>query len=240
MKKTLFSALLLSVSVLSVAQVGINTNDPKTTLDVNGSFATRESSVTISGSTATLDIKNAFYKITGGTANFTIVFSTTAPVGSNIQNGQRIVIYNDTNFEGTYNSFKIPSKTAQEFIYSGGAWYSVKAASNTPSQLKWFYAPSMILDTSYTTTARTYNIYENYKKQFTNTGTETNVNYGPTGTISTIPVYSSSGDLDYVITGYDKSVFYDVSINSSGILSYKVNGAATDKTFMNIVFVPKN
>ncbi|WP_314059186.1 hypothetical protein [Empedobacter brevis] len=34
MKKNLFCLLLLSISSLSLAQVGINTEDPKATLDV--------------------------------------------------------------------------------------------------------------------------------------------------------------------------------------------------------------
>lgn len=253
MKKTFLTALFISATTLSFAQVGVNTNQPMTALDVNGSFSTSQSEVTVNSNVATLDNKSAFYKINGATAAFTINFSTTpnySYTGSTtVPNGQRIVIYNNTNYTGTYGSFSIPSQTAQEFIHSGGSWYSVKAAAQEspfPAELKWFYAPSLVLDTSITSTARTVNIFDNYTKQFTKNSsplsTSANDNYGfvsSNASATTIPKYSKASDFDYFITGYDRTVFSDVSISTEGLLSYKISSVATEKTFMNIVMVPK-
>jgi len=240
MKKKIYSILFASISFMGFSQVGINTTDPKSTLDINGSFATREAIVTVSGTTATLDIKSAYYKITGGTSNFTIVFSTVAPF-TTIQDGQRVVIYNDTNFNGTYGNFIVQSKSAQEFIYSAGVWNSIKTANSSPTTLKWFYTPSVALDTLVSATAKTFDIYQNYVSQFTkNTGTATYGFVSSNASASTIPYYTNSTDLDYFVTGYDRTVFSNVSITANGLLTYTVISPATDKTFMNIVVVPKN
>lgn len=242
MKQKLFFMLFAGITISAFSQVGIGTNTPQTTLDINGSMASTEGVVNYSSSsTTTIPLNYSFVKITGSAAsNFNFVFSTTPHYPQGVKNGQRIVIYNDTAFNATYGAFIVQSKTAQEFIYSAGAWYSVKSPSTTPATLKWFYAPSLVLDTSVSATAKTVNVYENYKKQFTGISTiETNPNYGPSGTTASLPVYLVN-ELDYIITGYDKSVFSNVSINASGILTYTVSNPASDATFMNIVLVPKN
>lgn len=243
MRKILFIIpLVLFVSNI-FAQAGIGTASPLATFEVAGSIATGEGSLIVASDIINIPLDKSVYKLTGSpTANFDFNFSTTPHYGNVIPNGQRIVIYNDTDFAAKRDDFIVQPKSAQEFIHSSGKWYSIKssAGQSLPKEMKWFYAPSLVLNMNVNTTGnKTVNVYENYKKQFTGSSTiETGVNYGPTGTIASIPVFAAA-ELDYVITGYDKSVFSNVSINDAGVLTYRVIAPATDKTFMNIILVPK-
>lgn len=245
MKKTLLTALFVSASITLFSQVGVNTKTPYATLDINGSLATQESKVTISNDKVTIPASTAFANLTGATANFTIEFSATSDY-TKIPNGQRIIVFNNTDFIGTYENFSIPAKTAQEFVHSDKKWYSFKASAQNfvyPEKLRWFYAPSLVLETSVNATAKTVNVYDNYIKQFTKHNNSASEDYGfisSNSQASTIPYYTSATDFDYFITGYDRSVFEKVSISTNGLLTYTVKSAATDKTFMNIILVPKS
>lgn len=129
MKKIVYITAL-SLSTIAYSQVGINTSDPKATLDINGSLANRESIVSIASNAVTITPNMSQYRITGtATADFTITVEA-API-----EGQRLVIFNDTTggHAGKLGSMNISNGFAVEFIYSNGAWRSTAFNSSIVS-----------------------------------------------------------------------------------------------------------
>jgi hypothetical protein len=109
--------------------------------------------------------------------------------------------------------------------------------------------PSIVIDV---TTSGTFerNLHLEYVKQFADTeNTNTPANSPKPGTqliksASNAPnpltkIYES-GDLYYYVTGYDDTVFSNITISADGVLKYTVNTAnVSEATYMNIVFVVK-
>ena len=129
MKKIVYITAL-SLSTIAYSQVGINTSDPKATLDINGSLANRESIVSIASNAVTITPNMSQYRITGtATADFTIT------VGAASIDGQRLVIFNNTTggYTGKLNNINISNGFAVEFIYSNGAWRSTSYNSSIVS-----------------------------------------------------------------------------------------------------------
>ncbi|MDR6544972.1 hypothetical protein J2810_001014 [Chryseobacterium rhizosphaerae] len=99
--------------------------------------------------------------------------------------------------------------------------------------VKFFYMPSISIDTSTIGTGRTLDLYQLYKTQFS---TPKVVSVGaPTA----IPFFLNASDLYYYVTDFDGNVLRNVSIDANGILRYDVIGTATACSFVNIVFVIK-
>lgn len=90
----------------------------------------------------------------------------------------------------------------------------------------------------------TVKLFDNYAHQFgvaTTTGMPAVVSSNPASTklVTSTP---TAADFDYFITYYDDSVFEDVKVNASGVLTYKVKAGSTvtAKTYMNIIFKKKS
>lgn len=129
MKKILYITAL-SLSTIAYSQVGINTEDPKATFNINGSLANRESIVSIASNAVNITPNMSQYRITGiATADFTIT------AGAASIEGQRLVIFNDTTggYTGKLNNINISNGFAVEFIYSNGAWRSTSYNSSIVS-----------------------------------------------------------------------------------------------------------
>ncbi len=82
----------------SLAQVGIETNDPTTPLDVNGSISLKEGQqlTMVDGNNNNINLGStpfSFYRITGPTTSFNI----TGVVPLNAADGQIVTLQNDTN-----------------------------------------------------------------------------------------------------------------------------------------------
>lgn len=111
----------------------------------------------------------------------------------------------------------------------------------------WFFMPSVSFDTSTTGNLRTKNLYDLYLEQFTGkvtsggviSGTPTGRFVGSTGAPTTIPYVPAATDMYYYVTYYDTTVFANISINASGLMTYDVIAGATDCSYINIVFVLK-
>jgi len=109
---------------------------------------------------------------------------------------------------------------------------------------KFFYMPSILVPTSsdQVMPGDTYGVidlYTKYQEQFGGTGPSPLVtNASNIG--NTLPVLPAN-ELNYYISWYDTSVFYNVSVSNTGILNYSVynNSAVTESSFMNIVFEVK-
>ena len=114
---------------------------------------------------------------------------------------------------------------------------------------RWFYMPSIVIDvTANGTFSR--DLHLEYKKQFADTDDASTPLNSPTAGTALIKsdinapnpfskIYGAN-ELYYYVTGYDATVFSDLSISPAGVLSYIVNaGNVSDATYMNIVFVVK-
>lgn len=108
-----------------------------------------------------------------------------------------------------------------------------------------FYMPAVYLPTSpqqvqppvtYAANTEVYSLdlYKEYKEQYSGVYPESSAK-SPSAT--ELPIENSAGRLAYFVTYYDNTVFYDVSINSSGILKYKIkdNAVTSARSYMNIV-----
>lgn len=122
-----------------------------------------------------------------------------------------------------------------------GLYYNdgTKWVSMPLSYTKWFYMPSIPFETSNSLTLQTKDLYQEYIKQFGGDPQSNTRFKGSEGAPSTIPHLPSATDLYYYVTDYDPAVFSNISINASGVMTYDVTAAATDQTFINIIFVLK-
>ena len=90
---------------------------------------------------------------------------------------------------------------------------------------------------------KTVDLFTEYQKVFTTTG-----GYGAgakyfssTGGKINVPGYSdkTASDFYYIITDYDDTAIEDVSVNSSGVFSYKIKKAISGNAWVNILLVKK-
>ena len=105
--------------------------------------------------------------------------------------------------------------------------------------MKFFYMPSIVVETNVTANEQTKNLYELYKKQFSNPEVSSFVSGNSGETAPPIPYFPNATDLYYYVTDYDNRVFSNIKINSSGVMTYDVTVGATNFSYMNIVFVVK-
>jgi len=129
-------------------------------------------------------------------------------------------------------------------LWNGTAWRSF--CDNTAN---WFYMPSIVIDVT-TSGNFSRDLHLEYKKQFTDSDNTTVQPYSlePGKPLVKSDVAApnpftqiyASNELFFYVTGYDATVFSNVSITSAGILSYTVDADnVSDATYMNIVFVVK-
>ena len=124
---------------------------------------------------------------------------------------------------------------------SPGLYYNdgTKWISLPLNYTKWFYMPSIAFETGTTATNQTKNLYTEYTKQFGGSSAENTTFVASAGAPASIPYLPQASDLYYYITDYDPDVFSNISIDANGVMTYDVTAAATDYTFINIVFVLK-
>ncbi|MEE1964467.1 hypothetical protein V1387_17385, partial [Allomuricauda taeanensis] len=96
-----------------------------------------------------------------------------------------------------------------------------------------FYPPSIAIDASSNGTNRTVNLYAQYIAQY---GTPAVTSLGAP---AAIPTYAAT-ELYYYVTYADPTVFANMSINASGVLTYDIIGQPADyNALINVVFVVK-
>ncbi|MGB7393863.1 MAG: hypothetical protein WA913_05685 [Pricia sp.] len=96
-----------------------------------------------------------------------------------------------------------------------------------------FYPPSIAVDASSSGTGRTINLYSQYTAQFATPAVAS------AGAPAAIPTYSAN-ELYYYVTEFDTSVFANVSVSATGIMTYDVIAQPADyNSLINVVFVVK-
>ncbi|NHN26219.1 hypothetical protein FIA58_011075 [Flavobacterium jejuense] len=129
--KTTFLLLIL-IPYLSFTQIGINTTDPRTMLDVNGAVTYREVSFTVSSNTANINIETSLANITG-TATGTVAITAYVPT----INGHILTISNNTTggFDTTFSGTTILKGQTVAFVYTNGAWKTTLGSSVTATDI---------------------------------------------------------------------------------------------------------
>ncbi len=135
-----------------------------------------------------------------------------------------------------YNTAEVADVTPGYYYNNGTKWMKLYTVSDS-----FFYMPSTVLPTDENDPAFaggifTIDLYDNYRKQFA----LANTNMAVSSDEAELPVYGSN-DLYYFVTYFDDTVFTDVAVNTSGILTYKLKSGFTysAKTFMNIILKVK-
>jgi hypothetical protein len=216
MKKSIFLALVMLVASMGVrinAQVTIGSGvapNPDALLDL------RQDSTTTKGlllPRVNLHSKDSMAPMTNhvvGMMVYNLATSPTVPPDS--------VAPNNMVTPGYYFN----TGTRWERMYSSG-------------QVDWFHMPSIVLDLS-TDGTFTVDLYQEFTDQFVNIQT-TRSPGAPATFYQSIP---AATDLYYYVTAYDNTVFSNLSITASGVLTYTVTSSGvSEATFMNIVFVVK-
>ncbi|WP_282631153.1 hypothetical protein [Empedobacter sedimenti] len=98
---------------------------------------------------------------------------------------------------------------------------------------RFFYMPSMVIDTSNVGTTKQIDLFSIYKNQFENPMVKSE------NAKSSIPYFSNAQKLYYYITYYDNSVIDQITIDENGLMKYLVKGTPSEVSFMNVVFVVK-
>jgi len=124
--------LLFFIPYLSFAQIGMNTTDPRTMLDVNGAVTRREVSFTVASNAANINTQTSLASITG-TATGTVAVTAFTPT----INGHILTISNNTTggFSATFSGTTILNGQAVLFIYTNGAWKTTLGSSVTATDI---------------------------------------------------------------------------------------------------------
>ena len=264
-----FAALLLSN--VANAQQGFGTNSPKSTVDINGSFGTTITEFTNAASVALNETHQTIvFRGTTGSftlpvastcpgreyllVNYTNVAVTTTAVIS-IQSTTTTSIPAQTYFKIKSNGTSWVAVLKSAVATADGSETKIVPADVPTTKItgtgttadpykvgtKFFYMPSIYINTATLGGPFTKDLWSEYNKQFnvTNVSGATANQAVSTGAPATIPNYLTKTDLYYYVTYYDNTVFGSVTIDANGLMSYQVIGTPTEASFMNIIFVVK-
>jgi len=134
-----------------------------------------------------------------------------------------MVVYN-TQSTGSGTGYVSPGL----YYNTGGGWERLHFGATN-----WFYMPSLPVATSAAVKGATLDLYSKYADQFLQPEVKS-----PSSPAS-VPYIQTADKLYYYVTKYDDSVFENVSVSDTGVMTYDVKKPATDYTFINVVFVLK-
>lgn len=172
---------------------------------------------------------------------------------SNIENANSLLIYNTATVAAQgivpgYYYWKEDTTTPANSVWVR----MISEGDQSLGGVKFFYMPSIVINTETNGTGFKRNLHAEYISQFTNkefipnssTGGSVGSAVRPTFVKSTgapvsIPNTPSATNLWYYVTDYDNTSLTNLSIDENGILTYDVIGTGTDYSFVNIVFVVK-
>ena len=134
-----------------------------------------------------------------------------------------------------YNLSSTDSLKVGFYYNSGTRWVHLSADTFTGEN--WFYMPSIPINV---TTPTPVDLYQKYVDQLNTAGGLVIKSAGaaPPKVLAAVP---GRTDLYYYVTAYDPDVFDSIIISATGVMTYNIKpgAAATDATFLNIVFVEK-
>lgn len=216
MKKVFLSvsfALFAGFSVFS--QVGVNTSDPKVTFDVQSASTdatTAEGFIAPRLTLTQLASKDAKYL---ASQTGTIVYVTDAT--------------------GTTTTKTAKVTQTGYYYFDGTIWRSIGSGSG----LNFFYMPPFNLPITSVSTNNTFDLYAEYKRQFSKAGNSNFVSSN--ASLTTIQNLHAADKLDFVVPNYDNTVIKVNSISAAGVMNYNVLKTTIDTgSFITIIMVVKD
>ena len=214
MKKVLYVVLMfVFVGIAnSVAQTTIGSLDtPNATLDVRSLPGVTNSSDGIITPKLTGD--ELFAKASGtygANQNGALVYVTAAASAGN-QTGKTVNV-----------------KTPGYYYYDSASNVWIALARR---EAEWFFMPQWLIPTTKLPGNQTVNLFNAYSTSISGAIKSGGDDF------SVVHPVKTANDYDYYVVCYDPTVFSNVSISPLGILNYTIIGKATDKTYINIIFV---
>ena len=221
-------------------QVGINTNAPKATMDINAKRANVDGTGAISDNTKTIGLlapRLTRAELTANTATYNadqagaLIYVTDISGGDVLAPRTNVTAVGYYYYDADTNLWKAVGSGASSLI---GDNVTTKVVGNKIKGI-FFYMPSIKIDLT-VSSPTPIELYTKYVEQFSLANPAT-TKKNP-GAPATIP-YAPSNALDYYVTYYDPAVINIISLTDSGQLTYEVVGPATAGTFVNVVFVQK-
>jgi len=142
-----------------------------------------------------------------------------------------------------FNETISPADNLYEGLYcnTGTKWIRLETA-NFFNEV-WFYMPSILFDTKAPDgetypLSRSVNLYDEFYKQSGDNSNTKAVSSSLTRKMAFNTVLAPE-NYDYFVTDFDEAVFSEIEITPQGLMTYKIKELASEKTFINIVFVEK-
>lgn len=213
MKRNIYLFFIGSLFSISHSQTGINTKEPKATLEIKANqldSSIADGIIPPSLTRAQIISKDAIYTID--------------------QKGAFVYITEINNEITTSKTINI-SGTGYYF-FDGNLWQPFNGHKE-PLYLPSFNLPMVNMG------ANEFDLYtEVYKKQFTKTGNPLFISSNPN--LTKIPDVYAANQLDFIVTYYDNTVIEVINISSTGVLSYNVlDTNPSNNSFINIILITK-
>jgi hypothetical protein len=222
MKKYLYFLLLSSfINIKLQAQTTINLAPCSNCLDT--AFLINDTTLFVSGDT--IRIKSVLTNIN------MLIESGNKIKGKNLSPLNSFIIVNGGDSSVMRNvSIGINASILRDSVVR---WMTDSIGTILPAQYKWFYMPSISINTTSTGTGLTRDLYNLYKSEFLSPAVKS------AGAPAAIPYFTSPSMLYYYVTSFDPTVFANISIDANGVMTYDVISNATDCSVINIVFAIK-
>ena len=245
----IFMLCLLIFQITSLtAQVrigGLTEPNKATVLDLNASDATNDGSRGLA--LPRVSINDSVPLLNGVTPpKGTMIYNTNTSSSA----GEGVyVMTGDANAGGT-NKWSRTVTTPPSLKADSGQYMQYNGKDWVPATLGvWFYMPPFPLNVSASGTF-TVDLWAEYNRQFNNqapgsiiVSSDATAPIPPNPALKPLPKVYTASELRYYVTGYDNTVFSNLSVSPTGKLSYTITPAAlgnvSDSTYMNIVFVVK-
>lgn len=222
MKKFLYSFFLISFfSVKLHAQTTINLAPCSNCLDT--AYLINDTTIYVSGDT--IRIKSVLTHINN------LIDSGNKIKGKNLTPLNPFIIVNGGDSSVLKNvRIGVDANVLKDSVLR---WVKDSIGTILPAQYKWFYMPSISINTSTVGTGLTKDLYNLYKNEFTAPAVKS------AGAPAGIPYFTSPSMLYYYVTYFDPTVFANISIDANGVMTYDVINNSTDCSIINIVFAIK-
>ena len=226
MNKRIVLTIIFSIAVFSIsAQVTVGSD----VLPVDGALLDIKQQVAhpTTNVTATKGFVLPRVELTSKTS----LAPLTADNAANRRSHVGLTVYNLNEVPGTAS---IPTLHTGLNVWTGEAWTPV----NKQSAPNFFYMPSFTLDIS-STGAKTVNLYDVYRQQFS--PRPTNARFSSSaGNTTQIPGVYSRYDLTYAVLDYDPAIIAVTNLTPAGLLSYTViSTTAPSSSYITVVCVVK-
>lgn len=236
------SATTIDLSVLNTDNQYLTFDSSTNTLAISGDTRTvnvvtklnsgNNTTVSGNGTTATP------YKVDVATANSSTLGVVKPGSGLDITtDGTLNVNFVDTNSKSVVNAVNTNVVVTPSLdTTTNTTTYAVDVKNAMP---KFFYMPSILINTSQITATGSPDLEVNLYAQYTGQFNVTNAAMRSAGAPAQIPVLPAATDLYYYVTYSDTASIQITGISNDGKMKYRVLGNTNSLSFVNIVFVIK-